>query len=65
MDFDLGGRNGAPKFPMPNNYQFLLRYAIQAMIFKLLNYVNTIINEYGLWRNLRSSWWWFFKIFSR
>jgi uncharacterized protein YyaL (SSP411 family) len=22
MDLDLGGRRGAPKFPMPNNYQF-------------------------------------------
>jgi len=26
IDFKLGGRNGAPKFPMPNNYQFLLKY---------------------------------------
>lgn len=28
--FDLkeGGRKGAPKFPMPNNYQFLLEYAL-------------------------------------
>ena len=26
IDFKKGGRKGAPKFPMPNNYEFLLRY---------------------------------------
>ncbi len=26
IDFVDGGRKGAPKFPMPNNYQFLLKY---------------------------------------
>ncbi|HHB52656.1 MAG TPA: thioredoxin domain-containing protein, partial [Saprospiraceae bacterium] len=26
IDFKEGGRKGAPKFPMPNNYDFLLRY---------------------------------------
>lgn len=26
IDFKDGGRIGAPKFPMPNNYEFLLRY---------------------------------------
>jgi hypothetical protein len=26
IDFQQGGRKGAPKFPMPNNYQFLLKY---------------------------------------
>ncbi len=26
IDFKDGGRQGAPKFPMPNNYEFLLRY---------------------------------------
>ncbi|MEM1319593.1 MAG: thioredoxin domain-containing protein [Bacteroidota bacterium] len=26
VDFNRGGRKGAPKFPMPNNYQFLLNY---------------------------------------
>ncbi len=25
IDFKEGGRNGAPKFPMPNNYEFLLK----------------------------------------
>ena len=32
MDKQMGGNQGAPKFPMPNNYQFLLRYAKQTMI---------------------------------
>jgi uncharacterized protein YyaL (SSP411 family) len=26
IDFKKGGRQGSPKFPMPNNYEFLLRY---------------------------------------
>lgn len=26
IDFKRGGRKGSPKFPMPNNYEFLLRY---------------------------------------
>ncbi|MGB1205403.1 MAG: thioredoxin domain-containing protein [Chitinophagales bacterium] len=26
LDFKKGGKDGAPKFPMPNNYQALLRY---------------------------------------
>jgi len=45
MDFDLGGRKGAPKFPMPNNYQFLLRYAIQANDNQMLEYVNTSLTN--------------------
>lgn len=27
IDFSAGGRAGAPKFPMPNNWEFLLKYA--------------------------------------
>ena len=27
FDSDEGGPNRAPKFPIPNNYQYLLRYA--------------------------------------
>ena len=45
MDFDLGGRKGSPKFPMPNNYQFLLRYAIQAEDNEILDYVNTSLSN--------------------
>jgi len=26
IDFKKGGKKGSPKFPMPNNYEFLLRY---------------------------------------
>ncbi len=29
VDLKKGGRKGSPKFPMPNNYQFLLSYAHQ------------------------------------
>jgi len=28
IDFKEGGRKGAPKFPMPNNYEFLLKYGV-------------------------------------
>ena len=45
MDFDLGGRKGAPKFPMPNNYSFLLRYAVQANNSEILDYVNTSLTN--------------------
>lgn len=45
MDFDLGGRKGAIKFPMPNNYEFLLQYAVQAGNNKILNYVNTTLTN--------------------
>lgn len=29
FDWEMGGTNRAPKFPMANNYQFLLRYSFQ------------------------------------
>jgi len=45
MDFINGGRTGAPKFPMPNNFQFLLRYAFQANNTKILEYVNTSLTK--------------------
>ena len=45
MDTDLGGSAGAPKFPMPNNYQFLLRYAVQNEDKKMLAYVNTTLTN--------------------
>jgi uncharacterized protein len=45
MDFDFGGSVGAPKFPMPNNYNFLLRYAIQANDNELLDFVNTTLTK--------------------
>jgi len=45
MDKQMGGGLGAPKFPMPNNYQFLLRYGIQTKDNNLLNYVNTSLKK--------------------
>lgn len=45
MDFKMGGRKGAPKFPIPNNYQFLLRYAKQTDSNDILNYVNTSLTK--------------------
>ena len=45
MDTDLGGSAGAPKFPMPNNYQFLLRYAVQNNNDKIMDYVNTTLTN--------------------
>ena len=45
MDTKNGGRKGAPKFPMPNNLQFLLRYAVQNNDSGLLEYVNTSLTQ--------------------
>lgn len=45
MDVDLGGRKGAPKFPMPNNYQFLLNYAVRSGNKEIMNYVNTSLTK--------------------
>tara|TARA_R110002072_G_scaffold142804_4_gene288392 strand:- start:43610 stop:45646 length:2037 start_codon:yes stop_codon:yes gene_type:complete len=39
FDYRFGGTKGAPKFMMPNNYQFLLRYAWQNKQSELLNHV--------------------------
>jgi uncharacterized protein YyaL (SSP411 family) len=48
MDFVNGGRTGAPKFPMPINYQFLLRYAIQADSKEVKDYVNLTLTKMSL-----------------
>ena len=45
MDIKNGGRMGAPKFPMPNNIQFLLRYGIQKNDTMINNYVNTTLTK--------------------
>ncbi|MCL4139316.1 UNVERIFIED_CONTAM: hypothetical protein GTU68_062097 [Idotea baltica] len=45
LDTDLGGNVGAPKFPMPNNYQFLLRYAVQNNDKNILDFVNTTLKS--------------------
>jgi uncharacterized protein YyaL (SSP411 family) len=56
LDNKEGGPNKAPKFPLPNNYQFLLRYAILQNDNDLLNHVNlTLIKmaQGGIYDQLR------------
>lgn len=48
IDFDLGGSAGAPKFPMPTNYEFLLRYGMQTSNTKILDQVNTTLTKMAL-----------------
>jgi uncharacterized protein YyaL (SSP411 family) len=48
FDEDLGGFNKAPKFPMPNNYHFLLRHAYQNKNQSLMKYVNTTLTKIAL-----------------
>ncbi|WP_405222504.1 thioredoxin domain-containing protein [Dokdonia sp. Asnod1-B02] len=44
-DTRQGGLNRAPKFMMPNNYLFLLRYAHQNQDQEILEYVNTTLEQ--------------------
>ena len=48
FDHDLGGMNRAPKFPMPNNYHFLLRYAEQTNNSDLKTYTNNTLQKMAL-----------------
>lgn len=48
FDKNFGGMNRSPKFPMPNNYHFLLRYAYQTKNIKLQNFVNTTLTKMAL-----------------
>jgi len=45
LDNKEGGGNRAPKFPIPNNYQFLLRYAHQTGNSELLRHVMLTLNK--------------------
>lgn len=45
IDFKKGGRQGAPKFPMPNNYEFLLRYYDVSKNPKVLEAVTKTLEE--------------------
>ena len=45
MDLKNGGRTGAPKFPMPGNLNFLLRYAVQSGDQQIMDYVNTSLTK--------------------
>ena len=44
-DTQEGGIDRAPKFMMPNNYQFLLRYGHQAQDSTVLDYVHTTLEK--------------------
>ena len=45
FDWEFGGMARAPKFMMPTNYQFLLRYAYQSKNEKLLEFVNLTLTK--------------------
>ncbi|TBN16448.1 thioredoxin domain-containing protein [Hyunsoonleella pacifica] len=45
FDYKFGGTNREPKFMMPNNYHFLLRYAYQTDDKKLLDFVNLTLKK--------------------
>lgn len=45
IDMDKGGRNGAPKFPMPNNYEYLMRYSSLAKSQQAKDAVETTLDE--------------------
>lgn len=45
FDLDFGGMARAPKFMMPNNYQFLLRYGHQTKDTELLDFVNLTLTK--------------------
>jgi uncharacterized protein YyaL (SSP411 family) len=45
FDWDFGGMSRAPKFMMPNNYHFLLRFAFQKNDMKLFDFVNLTLTK--------------------
>ncbi|MDI1257078.1 MAG: thioredoxin domain-containing protein [Flavobacterium sp.] len=45
FDLEFGGMARAPKFMMPNNYKFLLRYAYQNNDSELLDFVNLTLTK--------------------
>ncbi|NNT71384.1 thioredoxin domain-containing protein [Flavobacterium sp. IMCC34852] len=45
FDWDFGGMARAPKFMMPTNYEFLLRYAYQTQNQNLLDFVNLTLTK--------------------
>lgn len=45
LDEQFGGRKGSPKFPMPVNLEFLLRYGVQSNNKRILKYVNTSLTK--------------------
>jgi len=56
MDNENGGPNRSPKFPLPSNYQFLLRYAILEKDKSLQNHVELTLRKMafgGIYDQLR------------
>jgi uncharacterized protein YyaL (SSP411 family) len=45
FDMDFGGMARSPKFMMPNNYHFLLRFAFQKKDMKLFDFVNLTLTR--------------------
>jgi len=45
LDNEHGGPNRAPKFPLPTNYQYLLRYAVLNKDEELLEHVNLTLTK--------------------
>lgn len=45
FDYDDGGPNRRPKFPMPNNFEFLMAYADLTKDDKLMNYVDLTLHK--------------------
>ncbi len=45
FDLDFGGMSRSPKFMMPNNYHFLLRFAFQKKDMKLFDFVNLTLTR--------------------
>ncbi len=48
FDFDEGGDKRAPKFPMPNNYEFLLRYGVQSNDQTVINHAHKTLRKMAL-----------------
>lgn len=45
IDFSYGGRAGAPKFPMPSNWEFLLSFALQTKNISALSAVKCTLDN--------------------
>lgn len=45
FDYKHGGRNRSPKFMLPNNHEFLLKYAYLKNDHKILDYVNLTLHK--------------------
>lgn len=47
FDFEEGGNTRVPKFPLPNNYEFLLRYGVQFKDTTTINHVHKTLHKIG------------------